>query len=273
MTLLGAMSEGGLPGVNIQGLYDLALQFMILSLRIGAFLLSAPFFGARSVVVTVRIVATCAITFSLMGRVAAPQLGEMNDLSIVSLIMQEILIGLCAGMTMTVLFSSVVLAGEQISATSGLSFATQVDPNSGGATPVISQILSMFLTTVFLSVNGHLVALVAIIQSYEALPIGANVNLAALFDAGSWAMRDMLVSATKIMLPIVALMTLLNIAIGIITRSAPTLNLFSFGFPITLVSVFLILFLSVPHLGAAFVDLSEQILLGLSVLLQEAAGG
>ena len=165
------------------------------------------------------------------------------------------------------------LAGEQISATSGLSFATQVDPNSGGATPVISQILSMFLTAVFLSVNGHLVALVAIIQSYEALPIGADVNLAALFDAGSWAMRDMLISATKIMLPIVALMTLLNIAIGIITRSAPTLNLFSFGFPITLVSVFLILFLSVPHLGAAFVDLSEQILLGLSVLLQEAKGG
>jgi flagellar biosynthetic protein FliR len=83
----------------------------------------------------------------------------------------------------------------------------------------------------------------------------------------------MLVSAAKIMLPIVALMTLLNIAIGIITRSAPTLNLFSFGFPVTLVSVFLILFLSVPHLGGAFVDLSEQILLGLSVLLQEAAGG
>jgi flagellar biosynthetic protein FliR len=107
MTLLGAFSEGALPGVNIQGLYDLVVQFMILSLRIGSFLLSAPFFGARSVVVTVRIVATCAITFSLMDRVAVPQLGAMSDLSIVSVIMKEILIGLCAGMTMTVLFSSV----------------------------------------------------------------------------------------------------------------------------------------------------------------------
>jgi flagellar biosynthetic protein FliR len=273
MTLLGAFSEGALPGVNIQGLYDLVVQLMILSLRIGSFLLSAPFFGARSVVVTVRIVATCAITFSLMDRVAVPQLGAMSDLSIVSVIMKEILIGLCAGMTMTVLFSSVALAGEKISATSGLSFATQIDPSSGGATPVVAQILSMFLTAIFLSLNGHLIALVTIIQSYDALPIGAKVNFVALFDAGSWAMHDMLVSATKIMLPIVALMTFINIAIGITTRSAPTLNLFSFGFPITLIAVFLLLFLSVPHFAAAFADLTEQILSGLKTLLREAEGG
>jgi len=273
MTLLGAISEGGLPGVNIQGLYDLVLRFIILSLRIGSFLLSAPFFGARSVVVTVRIVATCAITFALMDRVPVPEINEMADLSIVSLIMKEILIGLCAGMTMTVLFSSVALAGEKISSTSGLSFATQVDPSSGGATPVVSQILSMFLTAIFLSLNGHMIALLTMIQSYDALPIGAKVNFAALFDAGSWAMRDMLISATKIMLPIVALMTFINIAIGIITRSAPTLNLFSFGFPITLIAVFLLLFLSVPHLAAAFADLSGQILSELKLLLREAEGG
>lgn len=273
MTVISAISSGAFPGLAMQGLFDLILQFTIISLRIGSFLISAPFFGSRSVVVTIRIVATCAMTFFLMDRVAAPAISDMSNLTIVSVLLQEVVIGLCAGMVMTIMFSSVALAGEKIASTSGLSFATQVDPNAGGTTPVVSQIFSLFLTAVFLSVNGHLTALALVIQSYDALPIGAAANFSVLIGAGGLAAQEMFSSATTIMLPIVAVMTFINIAIGIITRSAPTLNLFSFGFPITLISVFVILFLSVPHLGAAFSDHTEQMLQTLKLVLRGAQGG
>lgn len=270
---LSAISSGALPGLEMQEFQDLFLQFLITSLRIGSFLISAPFFGSRSVVVTIRIVATCAMTFALMENVSVPSISEMSNLQIASVILQEVIIGLSAGMVMSIMFSAVALAGEKIASTSGLSFATQIDPNAGGTTPVVSQIFSLFLTTVFLSLNGHLTALAMVFQSYQSLPIGATAHFPALFEAGSIAAGEMFVSATTIMLPIAAVMSLLNVAIGIITRSAPTLNLFSFGFPITLAAVFIILFLSVPHLAAAFSDLTEQMLQSLRSVLQGVNGG
>lgn len=269
MNLMGALSDSGMPGVDLQSLYDWILHFMLLSLRIGSFLISAPFFGSRTVVVTVRIVVTFGLTLSLLGRVDMPQMAQLDGLGIITLILQEVLIGLCAGMMMSILFSSVALAGEKISSTSGLSFATQIDPNAGGTTPAVSQILSMFLTVVFLSLNGHLIAVLAIIKSYETFPMGGSLNIAALLSFGSLAMREMLEFAVKIMLPIVSIITLINIAIGVVTRSAPTLNLFSFGFPITLLAVFLIMFLSVPFMAYSFAEISDHILM----LLQDMLGG
>lgn len=246
--------------MGIQSLFDWIFQFMLLSLRIGSFLLSSPIFGSRSVVVSIRIVMTFVLTLSLMGRIEVPVMSQLEDLEIVFLIFQEILIGLCAGMVMTILFSSVALAGEKISSTSGLSFATQIDPNAGGTTPAVSQILTMFLTVIFLSLNGHLIALLAILKSYESFPLGGSLNSALLLARGIDVVGEMLMFATQLMLPVVSVITLINIAIGVITRSAPTLNLFSFGFPITLIAVFFVMFMSVPYLGSAFADLSGHVL-------------
>jgi flagellar biosynthesis protein FliR len=273
MTVLGEITSGALPGLPLQGLYDPVLQFMLLSLRIGSFLVSAPFFGSRSVVVTIRIVATCAMAFSLIDRTPTPEILNLSNLEIISVALQEIVIGLCAGMVMSIMFSSVALAGEKIASTSGLSFATQIDPNAGGTTPVVSQIFTLFLTTVFLSVNGHLISLAIVLKSYEAFPIGTSFDSFVLFEGGVNAAREMFSSAATIMLPFAAIMTLINISIGIITRSAPTLNLFSFGFPITLISIFIILFVSVPHLAVAFSDHCEQMLQALKILLQGGRDG
>ena len=269
MNPLDAIADSALPGVELQALYDWILQFMLLSLRIGSFLLSSPVFGSRTVVVTVRIVVTFMLTLSLVGRVDVPQMTQLQGLAIVTLVTQEILIGLCAGMMMSILFSSVALAGEKISSTSGLSFATQIDPNAGGTTPAVSQILTMFLTVIFLSLNGHLIAIMAVIKSYESFPMGSPLDIAGLLSISNTAMGEMFEFSAKMMLPIVSVITLINIAIGVVTRSAPTLNLFSFGFPITLLAVFVVMFLSVPHLAFSFSDLSDHVLL----LLQQQLSG
>lgn len=269
MSAMELIANSDIPGVEVQSLYNWILQFMLLSLRIGSFLLSSPIFGSRTVIVTVRIIVTFTLSLSLVDWVQVPPTAELSNAEFVKLVLQEILIGLCAGMMMSILFSAVALAGEKISSTSGLSFATQIDPNAGGTTPAVSQILSMFLTVIFLSLNGHLIAVLAILRSYQTFPLGENLNIAALLSVGHAAMSEMLEFAVKIMLPIVSIITLINIAIGIITRSAPTLNLFSFGFPITLLAVFLVMFLSVPYLGYSFADLSDHIL---SLLQRQLSG-
>lgn len=273
MNGINSISVGGLPGMAFQDLMALFLQFMVVSLRLGAFLLSAPFFGARSVPLTVRIVFSAVIVFAVLPKVSAPDTDILVSAKAIPILIQELTIGLAAGLILSIFFASVALAGEKIASSAGLSFAMQVDPNSGGSTPVVSQALSLFMTAIFLSLNGHLAALGMMMQSYDALPIGATGNLKAMLESGVLSAGIMFASAASIMFPVVAVLFLVNATIGIITRSAPTLNLFSFGFPITLISVFFLLFLSVPHIGVALSDLTEKALEMMQLMLAGVANG
>ena len=261
------------PGLSIQDIMDQALIFLVVSLRFGAFLLAAPFFGSRMVPLPIRIVFAASLAAFLLGRVSVPSIDDLTTVRVLPIIAQELAIGLSAGLLLTILFSAVALAGEKIAATAGLSFAFQIDPNSGGQTPLISQIYTLFLTVVFLSLNGHIVAFAILIESYTLAPIGAGINYSALFQVGEVAGATMFATAARLMLPIVMVLFLVNITIGVITRSAPTLNLFSFGFPITLISVFLLLFLSAAPMGYAFQDLVVSALEDLGDLLRGAALG
>lgn len=263
----------GFGGVELQLLTAAILDFFLVSLRIGAFLLSAPFFAAPSIPLQVRIVATVAIALAFHAHVAVPVPGTLEFLGIVRVALVEIAIGLSAGLVLTILFAAAALAGEVIAATGGLSFAAQIDPTSGGQTPVVSQILTLFLIVIFLSLDGHLHTVAAIRQSYDILPIGAGIDTAALVRAGLGAAGDMFALAAVPMLPVVAILLLTNVTVGVVTRSAPQLNLFSFGFPLTLITVFVALYMTATPMGYAFVDLVEFTLDGLDDLLGGLAGG
>ena len=114
------------------------------------------------------------------------------------------------GLFLSILFASVALAGEKIAASGGLGFAAQVDPNTGGQTPVISNILTLFLVVTFLSLDGHLALIRAISQSYVFLPFGGSIPLISTSEYGIDAAGQMFHIATVIMLPIVALLLLTN---------------------------------------------------------------
>ena len=171
--------------------------------------------------------------------------------------MTELAIGIGSGLILTIWFSAVLLAGEKIASSAGLGFAAQIDPDSGGQTPVVSKTFSLFLTVIFLSWNGHLVVLRAVADSYQFLPVGVMPNFPALVQGGIAAAGSMFFAATIIMLPLTAFLLAINLVIGVITRSAPQLNLFSFGFPISMLGIFVLLFLWVDVLGGAMDDLSH----------------
>ena len=155
------------------------------------------------------------------------------------------------------MFEASSLAGEKIAASTGLSFAGLIDPESGAQTPVLSQILSLFMIVTFLSLDGHLIAISTILESYTVFPIGntdLNLNIIKLgIDAGGLMFKF----GALIMLPVVVGITLLNVVVGIVTRSAPTLNLFSFGFPITMIFAFFLLYICSVTIAGNFSSLTN----------------
>jgi len=273
-SLLPIVNElGALPGLELQELFTFLVLILIASLRVGAFLVSAPFFGGRMVPLQIRIVFSFCLGFWILGTLQFPQQSVLVGPKLILIVMQEIFIGLTVGLVLNICFAAVSLAGEKIAATSGLAFASQVDPTGGGQSPVISQIFILFLIVVFFSVNGHLIVLGLIYKSFTLYPLGQLVNYGDLIAAGLSASDILFRSAAIIVLPIVIVLLFVNIAIGFITKSAPQLNLFSFGFPMTLIGAFLILFYSVDAISFAFKDLIQLIIdLLMSFLLEKTDG-
>ena len=169
--------------------------------------------------------------------------------------MVEIAVGLTAGLIVTIWFSSVALAGEKMATSAGLGYAAQIDPLAGGQTPVISQTLNLFLIVLFVTLDGHLLMLRVFFESYSILPIGAMPPPFVLIGAGIKAAGSMFIAASLIMLPVVGIILMINVSAGIMTRSAPQLNLFSFVFPVTILSAFVILYFSTGTMALAFSDL------------------
>ena len=248
---------GALPGLDLQFVMELLAGLFLASLRIGAFLIASPFFGGSTVPLQVRIIMAVLLGVAVVNNVTVPDWQSFTALTGIQVIMTELAIGIGSGLILTIWFSAVLLAGEKIASSAGLGFAAQIDPDSGGQTPVVSKTFSLFLTVIFLSWNGHLMVLRAVADSYEYLPVGVMPAFPLLIQGGIAAAGSMFLAATIIMLPITAFLLAINLVIGVITRSAPQLNLFSFGFPISMLGIFVLLYLWVDVLGGAMDDLSH----------------
>jgi flagellar biosynthetic protein FliR len=205
--------------------------------------------------------------------VDVPEIETLGEMRILAVICTEIAIGVAAGLILTIWFSAAMLAGEKIATSAGLGYAAQIDPEGGGQTPVVSKMLQMFMTIIFLSSNGHLIVLRTIMESYKQLPVGETPHFGALVEAGISAAGQMFMVASLIMMPIGITLLLVNLAIGVMTRSAPQLNLFSFGFPITLLGVFVLLYLSVDSIAFALNGLAVSAMENLEIVMGRAIYG
>ena len=189
------------------------------------------------------------------------------------IIVKEISIGLAAGLIMTIWFSAAALAGEKIASTAGLGFAAQMDPASGAQTPVVSQILNLLLVVLFLSLDAHLLVISIMLKSYEISPIAYSPDLRVLVASGIEAAGMMFFAAAMIMLPVITLLLMINLTIGVVTRSAPTLNLFSFGFPMTILGTFFALYFSVDALQFVFGELIDEAIGIVKLVLGDLSDG
>src|SRR6056300_936176 len=188
------------PGLDLQSISLYLMMLFISSLRVGAFLIASPFFGSRMVPLPVRIVFSIALGVGIFPKITLPNVDQLLSSQLIPIVFQEILIGLTCGMILSICFSTVILAGEKIASTSGLAFASQIDPANGAQSPVISQIFSLFLLILFFSLNGHLVAFELLFKSYDAIPLGVVSSYTEMMELGLEASNTVYEQAVLIVL-------------------------------------------------------------------------
>ena len=261
-----------LPGLDLARLADPIAGFLFAMLRIGAFLMSSPVFGGRMVPVPVRIVATVCLTLPVATTPGLPTADEIARLSAVPMMLGELALGLVAGLVMTILFAAAGTAGDRIANAAGLGFAVQFDPTAGSQSPVIAQLFGLVMLLVFVGTDGHLAAIRILLESYATIPPGRLPPVGDLVAAGLAAGGQMFALAAALMLPVVAGLLVLNIAVGVVTRSAPQLNLFSVGFPLAILAALALLWLTTPQLIDGARGITETALQALAGIFTPTVG-
>ncbi|HCS27712.1 MAG TPA: flagellar biosynthetic protein FliR [Spongiibacteraceae bacterium] len=242
-------------------------------LRIGGAVIAAPLFGSSYVPVRVRL-AIALLTAGLLIPVL-PQAPAINPLGIESILMaaNEILIGLCLGFLVQLVFEAVVFAGQTISMGMGLGFAMMVDPQRGTSVPILSQYLLIITLLIFMSMGGHLEFLALVANSFQIWPVGLiAIGPDALGIVVEWG-GEVFKGALQIALPAVIALLVVQIGVGVISRAAPTLNLFAVGFPVAILVGYLMLEQLIPSLVPALAQLVDSAFSAANALLQGGLNG
>jgi flagellar biosynthetic protein FliR len=226
--------------------------------RILGLVAAAPVFGNTGVPMLIK--TTLGVTLAAVVAPTLPPVPIVDPTSWAGILIlgQELLIGVAMGFAMRLVFAAIEFAGEVASSSMGLSFATFFDPTSAGRSSAISQFLALVATMAFLAMNAHLVLVEALVESFFTLPISTTpMSLGAPLEMVRWGSR-IFSAGLQLAMPIVAALLVTNIALAILTRAAPQLNLFGIGFPITLGTGFLVISLTLPYLGTPLQNLFNQ---------------
>ena len=142
--------------------------------------------------------------------------------------------------------SALVFGGQVIAYSMGLGFASMMDPQNGVQVPVISQFYMIFAILLFLLVNGHLILIDLLVQSFHTFPVAMDgISRNGLMDVLAWGSR-MFTGGLVMALPVMAALLLVNLGMGIVTRAAPQLNIFAVGFPISMLIGFVMVWFTLP---------------------------
>lgn len=226
--------------------------------RILGLIMVAPLFSNRSIPMRVRV--GLGIMLALVVAPTVTNLPAVDPMSVAGILLlaQQMVIGMAMGFAMRLVFAAVEMAGEMTGMTMGLGFATFFDPQSQGRSSAVSQFLALLVLMIYLAANVHLVLLSVLVESFSALPVSAA-------PLEGEALRQLVLAGGRIFnlgvqlaLPMVAALLMTNMALGILTRAAPQLNLFGIGFPVTLAVGFILIALSLPYLATPMERLLQE---------------
>lgn len=240
--------------------------------RILGLLAAAPVFNNAALPMRVRLVMGLAVTLALSPALPPPPPLAPGSWLGLLVIAEQLLIGVLMGFALRIAMAALDVTGELIGLQMGLSFATFFDPSSSGLTPVMTQFLGFLTAMIFLAMNGHLLLLSVLAESFTLLPVSLTPFHAAALSSLLNSAAMMFSLGVLLALPLITALLVTNIALGVLARVAPTLNLFAVGFPVTLALGFFVLMLSLPYLGAAMEGVFNRGFEALGMLLRAAAG-
>jgi flagellar biosynthetic protein FliR len=226
--------------------------------RIGAMVGMAPILGARVVPRRIRLGLALVITLVVVPVLPTPPAVDPLGADGVMMTANQLVIGLAMGFTLRLVFTAIEIAGQIIGQLMGLGFASMIDPENGVQVPVLSQFYSILAMLLFLALNGHLVLIELVVDSFHTLPVGVHgIAPDGLRSVAAWG-SEMFAGAVSLALPAVTALLLVNLAFGVMMRAAPQLNIFAVGFPVTLLLGTLVVLATLPALPGELDSLSAQ---------------
>lgn len=246
------MSAGVLALGEVTALYHTLLWPL---LRASSFVAVAPVLGARSVTPRARLTLALALAVILAAVIPSPPVMAAFSADWWLAALQQVVVGLAVGFVFLLAFEAVSLGAEAISATAGLSFAQLTDPVRGTQSGVLSGFMSVIAILVFLAMDGHLQLVDALATSFTLFPVGGELPGAAQFDLWLRFSAIIFTGAAQVALPVLTALLAANLALGLVSRAAPALNLFAIGFPATLLLVLVAMWAWLPAISAPLGDL------------------
>ncbi|RRV65183.1 flagellar type III secretion system protein FliR [Stutzerimonas stutzeri] len=242
-------------------------QFLLPLFRIAALLMSMPLIGTQLVPMRIRLYLALAIALVLVPTL--PPMPAVDSLSLGSLLLiaEQLVIGVMLGFVLQLFFHVFIVSGQLLAMQMGLGFASMVDPANGISVPVLGQFFNMLVILLFLSVNGHLVVLEILAESFVTMPVGGGLSTNHFWEVAG-KLGWVLGAGLLLVLPAITALLVVNLAFGLMTRAAPQLNIFSIGFPLTLVLGLIIVWIGMADIFAQYqIFVSEALM-----MLRELAG-
>jgi flagellar biosynthetic protein FliR len=206
------------------------VRFALLLIRPGMVVMLAPGLGGRQIPVMAKIGLTVLLALGLLPAVDVP--GSVADTGLVMVVLHEVAVGLALAFALQALVAAAEFAGHLSSYQIGFSYGATIDPTSGVRNTLLVSLYGMLATLAFFAVNGHHALLRALSQSYAGLPIGAGQVSESLVAAVRDLFALVFVVGLRLAAPVLIVLVIVELAIGLISRSAPSLSFIVIGYPL-----------------------------------------
>jgi len=237
--------------INAEQILTTMALYILPFARLSGFLMTLSVIGSRNISPRFRMLLALSITVIVVPVIPVSDPVELFSAKAFVLIIEQTLIGIALGFVSRLMLETFVIGSQIIAMQSGLGFASLVDPANGNSVPALGQFFLMLTTLLFISVDGHLVMIRLVVESFTSFPIGSSQNISEMFYQlvawGKWMFAAALIMA----IVSIASLLIVNIAFGVMTRAAPQINVFAVGFPLTMVTGLILVWLTLsfflPH--------------------------
>jgi flagellar biosynthesis protein FliR len=229
-------------------------------LRALALFTSLPVLGTRTVPARVRIGLAALIALAAQATLPEMPAVPLDSPLAFALVAQQLLIGLALGFAVRIVFAAVEFAGEIVGLQMGLNFAGFFDPVTASTATATSRFFGTIVAWLFIVINGHLLIVAALVQSFTAFPVGAEPFAFLRATAPHRWGSEIFATGLWIALPMVTMLLFVNLVLGLISRVAAQINIFAIGFPVTLGVGLFGLLLTLPALQTPFTMALERML-------------
>lgn len=237
--------------------------FLIVLVRMSSLFIISPLFGRRNIPNIFKIAFALMVSVLLINVVKLPEgiiLYSTYDFTIA--IIKEFLIGLILGYVSFVILSAIYLAGQLIDTQIGFGIVNVIDPISNIQVPITANLYYTLTMVIFLTINGHHMLIEAVTKSFTIIPIGTAVFSQEMMPQIVQIMGLVFIIAFKISAPIIAAALICDVALGILSRTMPQMNIFFVGMPLKIVLGLVAIMITLPAflmiVGSSIDNMNEQ---------------